>query len=235
MRFLLVVTALALLSVPLAAQVMERGTGEKRGEPQGQLPTPEGLRFSGRSSQSWSSMVAYGSLQLQGEERFGPAVLFQYTPRRYRGPAFDFHAGVLFQANETEAQNQNDYIPVASLLAPYESPYSDYRNENLFTMPHFSIGLAFLGADVTFYLSEGRVRPYLGLGSSLVFWSRASQLHAAVAPGMKAGLQASISTSFSGFVEARRMVGIHSFIGPESGRFNGMTSAAIGLTFAPQL
>jgi hypothetical protein len=188
-----------------------------------------------RSGATFGSMVAIGSFQLGDEDRFGPMLILQYSPSRRSMPAIDLFAGVLVQTGSSGIINQDEFIPVASLFAPYRSPYSDYRNDNLYRMPNYSLGLGFLGADVTFYLAEGDVRPYVGLGGALAFWSYSSRLSGTLAPDAKAGLSVQVSSGFSGFAEVRRMFDVPNLAGLEVPRFGGVTSAAIGVSFAPRL
>jgi len=188
-----------------------------------------------RSGARFGSMVAYGSFQLGDEDRFGPMLILQYSPSRRSVPAIDFFAGVLVQTGSSEIINQEEYIPIASMFAPYYSPYSNYRNDNLYRSPHYSLGLGFLGADVTFYLAEGDVQPYVGLGGALAFWSYSSRMSGTFAPDAKAGLSVQMSSGFSGFAEVRRMFDVPNLAGLEAPRFGGVTSAALGISFAPRL
>ena len=188
-----------------------------------------------RSGSSFGSMIAYGSFQLGDEDRFGPMLILQYSPSRRSIPAIDFFAGVLIQTGSSGITDREDYIPVASMFAPYYSPYSDYRNDNLYRSPHYSLGLGFLGADVTFYLAEGEVRPYVGLGGALAFWTHSRQMSGTFAPDAKAGLSVEVSSGFSGFAEVRRMFDVPNLAGLDAPRFGGVTSAAIGVSFAPRL
>jgi hypothetical protein len=188
-----------------------------------------------RSESRIGSMVAIGSFQLGDEDRFGPMLMLQYSPSRRSMPAIDICAGVLVQTGSSGVIDQSEYIPVASMFAPYRSPYSDYRNDNLYRMPNYRIGLGFLGADVTFYLAEGDVQPYVGVGGALAFWSYSSRLSGTLAPDAKAGLSVRVSSGFSGFAEVRRMFDVPNLAGLDVPRFGGVTSAAIGLSFAPRL
>ena len=188
-----------------------------------------------RSDARFGSMVAYGSFQLGDEDRFGPMLVLQYSPSRRSVPAIDFFAGVLIQTSSSGIINPEDYIPVASMFAPYFSPYSDYRNDNLYRSTHYSLGLGFLGADVTFYLAEGDVRPYVGLGGALTFWMYSRQVSGTFAPDAKAGLSVQVSSGFSGFAEVRRMFDVPNLAGLEAPRFGGVTAGAIGVSFAPRL
>ncbi len=208
-----------------AAQAQEAGVAQ----------TANRLELRSRGGTVLSSMIAYGSFSVGSEERFGPMLLLQYTPNRYSFPAVDVFGGVLFQAGTSGPVNQRDFVPLASYFAPYYSPYSDYRNDYAYRMPRFSVGLGFLGADVTFYMLQGDVRPYLGIGGSLAFWSYSNQLSSTLAPDAKAGLDIHISNSLSGFAEVRRIFGVPNLIGSSLPRFDGLTSAAVGVSFAPKL
>ncbi len=186
-------------------------------------------------SASFSSMIAYGSFSLGGEERFGPLLVVQYSPNRLSLPAVDFFGGVLFQTGTSGPVDQRDLVPLASYLAPYYSPYSNYRNDYAYRMPALSVGLAFIGADVTFYMIQGNVRPYVGFGGSLAFWSYSDQLSSTLAPDAKAGLDIHLSNALSGFAEVRRLFGVPNFLGRSLPKFDGLTSVAIGVSFAPRL
>ena len=206
------------------AQITESGDQSSR---------PAGLRV--HSGGELSSMIDYGSFSIGDENRFGPVLTLQYSPNRHSLPAVDFFAGVLIQTGTSGTVDERNLIPVASYFAPYYSPFSDYRNDNEFRSPNFSIGLAFLGSDVTFFLLDGSVRPYVGFGGSLAFWSTANRYSGTITPDAKAGLDVRVNASFSGFVEVRRMFGVPNLFGWDTPKFDGMTSAAIGVSFAPQL
>jgi hypothetical protein len=193
------------------------------------------MDYRSRGNQTLSSMVAYGSFSVGGEDRFGPMFVVQYSPRRFSGPAIDFFGGILVQTGTSDPVEGQDYIPLASYYAPYYSPYSNYRNDNFYRMPNFSIGMGFLGADVTFYMLEGEVRPYVGFGGSLALWTYSSRLSGTVAPDAKAGLDIHLSNSLSGFAEVRRMFGVPNLLNLSGPKFDGLTSAAIGVSFAPRL
>jgi hypothetical protein len=188
-----------------------------------------------RGGSTLSSMIAYGSFSIGGEERFGPMVLIQYSPNRFSTPAIDLFGGVLFQTGTSGSVDERNSVPLASYFAPYYSPYSDYRNDYAYRMPRLSVGLGYLGADVTFYMLQGDVRPYVGFGGSLAFWSFSSQLSSTLAPDAKAGLDIHLSNSLSGFAEVRRLFGVPNLLGTSLPRFDGLTSAAVGVSFAPRL
>jgi hypothetical protein len=235
MKTLAIVVLILLVAMTAGAQ--ENGYSRPDGKP-GQVSTEQTVKqsdYRSRGNLTLGSMVAYGSFSVGGEDRFGPMVIVQYSPRRYSKPAFDFFAGVLIQTGTSGAVDGQDYVPLASYHVPYHSQYSDYRNDNYYRMPHFSIGLAFLGADVTFYMLDGEVRPYVGFGGSLAFWTYTNRLNGTLAPDAKAGLNIHLNNSLSGFAEVRRMFGVPNFLGMSTPGFDGLTSAAIGFSFAPRL
>ena len=221
-------------TVALAQDVRPAQPVPDESHPSGE-PSGNRLEMRTRGGTTFSSMVAYGSFSVGGEDRYGPLLLLQYSPNRFSMPAIDLFGGVLFQTGSSGPVDQRDFVPVASYFAPYYSPYSNYRNDYAYRTPHMSVGLAFLGADVTFYVLQGDVRPYVGLGGSLAFWSFSSRLSSTLAPDAKAGLDVHINNSLSGFAEVRRLFGVPNLLGSSLPRFDGLTSAAVGVSFAPKL
>lgn len=191
--------------------------------------------FQIRGDREFGSAIAYGSFSLGDEERFGPVITLRYTPDRRTFPSFEFFMGALIQTGAAGEVDTRNLIPIQSYFAPYYSPFSDYRNDNSYRSPNVSIGLAFLGSDVTFFLLDGQVRPYVGFGGSLAFWSSSNRFSGTITPDAKAGLDVRVNSSLSGFVEVHRMFGVPNLFGWASPRFDGVTSAAIGVSFAPRL
>lgn len=201
---------------------------------------PSGEARSISRGRSWSrstftSMIGYGGVALSNEDRFGPMIVLQYTPDHHWSPEVNLIGGVLIRTGSSNPTDQRDYIPVASQFASPYSPYSSYANNGYYERPHFSIGMAFLGGEMTYYLAQGDVRPYVGVGATFAFWSYLSRFSGALAPSAKGGLDVRISNSFSGFAELRRMFGVANFVGPNMPKFDGLTAAAIGISFVPQL
>ncbi|MBI3578149.1 MAG: hypothetical protein HY089_01905 [Ignavibacteriales bacterium] len=192
-------------------------------------------RSFGSRSSAFKSMVAYGSYRLGEDTRYGPAIFLQYSPNYFSTPSLDIFVGTMLHFSGSNTINQQEYIPVAHMFAArYPLNYSSYYAEN-YGRPSFSIGLAFIGTNLTFYLTEGNVRPYAGIGGMLLFYPYAEKIGGTLAPDAKAGLDIKISTAFAGFAEVRRTFGVPSLIGPNSPKFGGLTAAAIGVSFAPQL
>jgi hypothetical protein len=227
--------AMTLVATSVFAQVKETNSANAES---GQLPAVQTTsRFDSWAQRrtTLSSVLGYGSFSVGGEDRFGPMLVVQYTPNRFSMPALDLFAGVLMQTGKSGAVTEGDFVPVQSYFAPYYSPFSNYRNDNLYRMPHFNLGLAFLGADFTFYVLNGEVRPYVGFGGSLAFWSFTNQLSGALSPDVKAGLDLRLNNSLSGFAEVRRLFGVPNIVGLSTPRFDGLTTVALGLSFAPRL
>jgi hypothetical protein len=219
LRVLLVISLVVVMTCAMLAQ----SDGSRQGG------------FQVRGDRGLGLAVAYGSFSLGDEERFGPVITFQYMPNRHTFPAVEFYAGALIQTGTSGMVDTRNLVPIQSYFTSYESPFSDYRNDNYYRSPNFSIGLAFLGSDVTFFLLEGQVRPYVSVGGSLAFWSSANRYSGTLAPDAKAGLDVRVNSSFSGFVEVRRMFGVPNLFGWDTPKFDGLTSAAIGVSFAPRL
>lgn len=192
-------------------------------------------RFQIRSGREFGSAVAYGSFSLGDEERFGPVISFQYTPNRHSVPSIEFFVGALVQTGRSGEVDTRNLIPVQSYFTSYYSPFSNYRDDNFYRSPNFSIGVAFLGSDVTLYLLDGQVRPYVSVGGSLAFWSLMDRYSGTLAPDAKAGLDVRVNSSFSGFAEVRRMFGVPNIFGWSTPKFDGLTSMAIGVSYAPRL
>ena len=222
-------TQLMVLMILVTASVMEAQNGGGTD----QISRSGGFQI--RGGREFGSTVAYGSLSLGDEERFGPVITLQYAPNRRTFPAIEFFVGALIQMGRSGEVDTRNLIPIQSYFAPYYSPFSDYRNDNYYRSPNVSIGLAFLGSDVTFFLLDGQVRPYVGFGGSLAFWSSSNRFSGTLAPDVKAGLDVRVNSSFSGFVEVRRMFGVPNLFGWNTPKFDGLTSAAIGVSFAPRL
>jgi len=227
MRILRPLLVISLVVVMTGALLAQSDGGSDR--------SPRPGVFQIRGDQEIGLSVAYGSFSLGDEERFGPVMMLQYTPNRHTFPEVEFFVGALIQTSTSGMVDTRNLVPVQSYFAPYYSPFSDYRNDNFFRSPNFSIGLAFLGSDVTFFLLEGQVRPYVSFGGSLAFWSSTNRYSGTLAPDAKAGLDVRVNSSFSGFVEVRRMFGVPNLFGWDTPKFDGLTTAAIGVSFAPRL
>jgi hypothetical protein len=227
MKTLKTLSILSMVLVMTSVMLAQSGGGTDQGS------RPGGFQI--RAGREFGSTVAYGIFSLGDEERFGPVITLQYTPNRHTFPAIEFFAGALIQTGTSGMVDTRNLIPVQAYFAPYYSPFSDYRNDNYYRSPNFSIGLAFLGSDVTFFFLEGEVRPYVSFGGSLAFWSSTNRFSGAIAPEAKAGLDVRVNSSFSAFVEVRRMFGVPNLFGWNTPKFDGLTSVALGVSFAPRL
>ncbi|HAL56801.1 MAG TPA: hypothetical protein DCP63_10070 [Bacteroidetes bacterium] len=229
------VAAMLLMYATALAQLTEtclnqspNATSSRRGSTSISSPTKGGSRS------SLTTMIAYGSYRVDGEDRYGPMVLFRYAPNRLSSPSVEIFAGVQFRYGTSGIVDERDYVPVAGLFAPYYSPISNDRNPNYYRSPRFSLGLGILGTDLTFYFSDGSVRPYVGLSAMATLWSYEQKVNGTIAPGAKGGLDVRMSQGFTGFAEVRHAVGVPNLIGPDSPKFGGLWAAAFGVSFAPQ-
>ncbi len=114
---------------------------------------------------------------------------------------------------------------------------SNLYAESQFSQPRFDLNfaLAYVGTEGLFYFSDGKVRPYVAAGIQAITWRMDQGFGATLAPSARAGLEVGVSRSFSGFIEARYMYGFPNLLNQYSTSLKYVTSAAFGVSFAPQL
>lgn len=133
------------------------------------------------------------------------------------------------------------YNTLSSLaVAPAYSPSSSYFNnyyENQYPHPRFNLNFAlgYIGTDVLYYFSDGKVRPYVAVGVRAVTWQMSEGFAGALTPSARAGIEISAGSSFSGFAEARYMYGMKNLLTPYPSSLKYVTTVAFGVSFAPQL
>lgn len=182
-----------------------------------------------RSSQL-SPMVSYMGYSL-GSDRFaGGSMILQYSLFRTPSASIDLLGGVMFRSKNTSNQeNLDGYSPLG---------LSRYSTSSMSTSPaylrSFQFGLGFVGMDYTLYLSEGSLRPYIGLGAMGLAVNASTGLFGTVAPDIKAGLLADFSSGFSGFVELKHVFGLPLSFGSPATPFKDLTGFAFGMAFAPR-
>jgi hypothetical protein len=125
-------------------------------------------------------------------------------------------------------------------VAPAYSPSSSYFNnyyENQYPHPRFNLNFAlgYIGTDVLYYFSDGKVRPYAAAGVRAVTWQMSEGFAGALTPSARAGIEISAGSSFSGFAEARYMYGMRNLLTPYPSSLKYVTTVAFGVSFAPQL
>ncbi len=125
--------------------------------------------------------------------------------------------------SSSELIDVNDYTPLG---------IRNYFSRNQPT-GGIRFGAGFFGLDYTFYLADGDVRPYVGVGAMLLGWPYRSGFAGTIAPDVKAGLQANLTSGFSGFVEMKHILGLPIVAGG-SPPLRGFTGLAFGFAFAPR-
>jgi hypothetical protein len=98
----------------------------------------------------------------------------------------------------------------------------------------FAFGLGFFGFDWRAYLTDGSVRPYLGVGAQLVSWSSSGSLTGTVIPDAKAGVDIHVSSGFNAFVEGQYSYGMPTIFGSRISNLKDLTIFAVGVSFAPR-
>ena len=125
-------------------------------------------------------------------------------------------------------------------VAPTYSPSSSYFNnyyENQYPHPRFNLNFAlgYIGTDLLYYFSDGKVRPYVAAGVRAVTWQMSEGFAGALTPSARAGIEISAGSSFSGFAEARYMYGMRNLLTPYPSSLKYVATVAFGVSFAPQL
>jgi hypothetical protein len=128
----------------------------------------------------------------------------------------------------------------SSAVAPVYSQSSSYFNnyyENQYPHPRFNLNFAlgYIGTDLLYYFSDGKVRPYVAAGVRAVSWQMSEGFAGALTPSARAGIEISAGSSFSGFAEARYMYGMRNLLTPYPSSLKYVTTVAFGVSFAPQL
>ena len=153
------------------------------------------------------------------------ALLSRVSPIR-----IEFNAGVVLYNTPSAAVGQS------SVYSPYIYQSNVY-GANQFSQPRSSINFAlgYIGSDVLYYFSDGKVRPYVAAGVKAVTWQMSEGFAATLAPSLRAGIEIAMSSSFSGFAEARYMYGFPNFLNQYSSSLKYVTDVAFGVSFAPRL
>jgi len=175
-----------------------------------------------------SPMFSYSAYSLGGVSRFGPSLTIQATLFRTHSEALDISGGLMFRFRDSsEPTRMDEYSPLG--LNPYAYPRSPGS-----LLRGFRFGMGFAGLDYTWYLTESDIRPYVGAGGMILAWPYEGQVAGSVAPTVKAGVLANVSSGFTGFVEIKRIFGLPFVVGGESPPLNHLTGFAFGVSFAPR-
>lgn len=224
MKQVIAVTSLTLLVTIASAQIpVPDLNGPSRYSSNEQMAT-----VSVRRTSQLASMISYTGYTLGEERRTGATLTFQFTLFRSHYEAIDFSGGMMLRyKNVSDPVNESDYSPLG-----FRNPYSTNRHPALQRGIRF--GMGFLGVDYTVYLTEGEVRPYVGLGMMLLGFPYQGAFTGTFAPALKAGILVNMTSGFSGFAEVKQVVGVVPSIGSPSAPFRGLTGLAFGLSFAPR-
>jgi hypothetical protein len=132
--------------------------------------------------------------------------------------------------------NTSSSLAVAPAYSPSSSHFNNYY-ENRYPHPRFNLNFAlgYIGTDVLYYFSDGKVRPYVAAGVRAVTWQMSEGSAGALTPSARAGIEISAGSSFSGFAEARYMYGTRNLLTPYPSSLKYVTTVAFGVSFAPQL
>lgn len=172
---------------------------------------------------------AVAQYTINNEAWTGPAMGIQFRPRTSSFPSIEMNFGVVFRMSDVVV-TRVPYIPVQRSI-PFTQPgTAEYQIRQYVT----GVGLGFIGAEAVFYLAEGDVRPYVGVGLNGLLWQYTSRLNGAIAPDLKAGLDIKLSNSVAGFAEVKRIIGLSNGLSYNNSQFDGLTSFSFGVAFAPQ-
>jgi hypothetical protein len=132
--------------------------------------------------------------------------------------------------------NTSSSRTVSPVYSPSSSHFNNYY-ENQYPHPRFNINFAlgYIGTDILYYFSDGKVRPYVAAGVRAVTWQMSEGFAGALTPSARAGIEISAGSSFSGFAEARYMYGMRNLLTPHPSSLKYVTTVAFGVSFAPQL
>lgn len=153
------------------------------------------------------------------------ALLSRVSPIR-----IEFNAGVvLYNTPSTAVGQSSGYTPYL-----YQS---NVYTANQFLQPRSTLNFAlgYIGSDVLYYFSDGKVRPYVAAGVKGVTWQMSEGFAGTLAPSLRAGIEIAMSSSFSGFAEARYMYGFPNILNQYVSSLKYVTDVAFGVSFAPRL
>ncbi|MCI0707027.1 MAG: hypothetical protein L0Y80_06050 [Ignavibacteriae bacterium] len=154
-----------------------------------------------------------------GQSRTAPAMGIQYVPTEHSAGKWTFSGGLV-------------WLPKSSTVITNSVGRPQFAGGGYGqSLPSLFLGYA--GAEYRYYLLQGDVQPYVGAGAYGLGWKYGSLSGATLAPSVMGGVNAEISTVFSGYVELRQLIGVGTFLG--SSTFGGSTNISAGLAFAPNL
>lgn len=185
------------------------------------------IRRLAHPSATLSPVVSYSGYSLAGARRYGPLLSIQASLFRSTNESLDLLGGLMFRYSDTSSPvNPDEYTPLGVRPSTYpESPGSFLRG--------FRLGLLFSGLEYTWYFSDSDFRPYVGAGAMILGWPYQNALAGTIAPVLKGGILARLSTGVSGFVELKRTTGTPLVLGGFSPPLHHLTGFSFGMAFAP--
>jgi hypothetical protein len=171
----------------------------------------------------------FTGFEIDNVARQGFNIDIQALLSRISAVRLELNAGIVLYNNSSS-------LAVAPAYSPSSSYFNNYY-ENQYPHPRFNLNFAlgYIGTDLLYYFSDGKVRPYVAAGVRAVSWQMSEGFAGALTPSARAGIELSAGSSFSGFAEARYMYGMRNLLTPYPSSLKYVTTVAFGVSFAPQL
>ncbi|MBI3004281.1 MAG: hypothetical protein HYY49_02560 [Ignavibacteriales bacterium] len=185
-----------------------------------------GRQMSVQSRSAFAPIAAFSRYGLDGQFRNGLMLGLEYVPNRRTNPNFEFSGGIVLGTSGSAQR----YV-VSNGFPVVQGDNAFTFGDRYYAVPRFGLGLAFFGVGAVYYLADGDVRPYVGIGANAYMWRNYA---GTVTPDVKGGLDVNIASGFSGFAEVRHSIGMPSFFTSQYSTFDGLTSFAFGIAFAPR-
>jgi opacity protein-like surface antigen len=198
--------------------------------PAKKAPRVANVRNSGyRSGSAFSPIFSFARYGLDGDFTSGFALGLAYSPNRRTNPQIELSGGVVLGRRGLAGE----FVYSPPLFLQKGHPDFAYGGR-YYAVPLYKLELGFLGLGSVIYLADGDVRPYIGAGLHLYGWQFQSSLAGTVTPEVKAGLDMTLSSGVSGFIEVRHAVGMPNLLSSQRSTFDGLTSFGIGFAFVPR-
>ncbi len=183
----------------------------------------------GRSS--FSPLVGVSHYVLDGNANTDPTVGLRYSFREFSLNQLNLFGGATLQRTGA-GYYQTDPFVYSGESQPYG--FQPPMSENAVPGSRLAFGLAFAGIDWRRYLTDGNVRPYLGIGVQLVSWSLSGTWTGTVLPTADAGLDVRLSSGLSAFAEGQYAFGMPTMFGSRLSTLQNIFSFGVGVSFIPQ-
>ncbi len=180
---------------------------------------------------SLSPIVGASHYVLDGNATTGPTLGLRYSFREISYNQISLFGGVTLRPIGAGYYQTEPFIySDASRPYRFQPPISD----NAAPGSRLAFGLAFGGVDWRRYLTDGDVRPYLGVGVEVVSWSMSGTWTGAFLPTADAGLDVRLSSGFSAFAEGQYAFGMPTMFGAKLSSLQNIFSFGVGVSFIPQ-